>query len=163
MWYANVVLHRVVWETTQKATWRQCSTCHRIFDSLETSAMPTTVDLTEKASLCVKNFTGVKNATKSCRTVKGSHKNEEKRCVGIGKSLLTQINNLCYMKRIVDQQEDEAANYKSNNDDSKSVWYCFGLLRNTINPSNRIMAKCLLITITRLRRSILFFNDLKRY
>ena len=69
----------------------------------------------------------------------------------------------CYMKQKVNQEEDEAANNKSNNDDLKSVWYRFGSLRNTVDPSNRIMAECLLITITRLRRSILFFNDLKRY
>ena len=45
--------------------------------------MPTTVDPTEKTSLCVKKFTSVKNATKSCRTKKGSPKItcvEEERC-----------------------------------------------------------------------------------
>ena len=56
--------------------------------------MPATGDPTENASLCVKNFTGVKNATNSCRTEKGIAKIacEEKRCVGIAKSLLTQVN-----------------------------------------------------------------------
>ena len=79
---------------TPKAAWQQCGTCHRIFDSLEMSAMPTTVGLTGKASLCVKNFTRVKNATKSCPTKKGSPKIicVEERCVGIAKTLLTQVN-----------------------------------------------------------------------
>ena len=70
--------------------------------------MPTTVDPTEKACLCVKNVTGVKNATNSCRTKKGSPKITcvEERCVGIAKSLLTKINNLCHMNPIVNQEED---------------------------------------------------------
>ena len=37
-----------------EATRRQCGPCQRIFDLLEMGAMPTTVDPTEKASLCVK-------------------------------------------------------------------------------------------------------------
>ena len=87
-WYANAVFHRVVWETTQKADFRQCGTCHRVFDSLEKSVLPSTVDPTEKASLCVKKFTIVKMVTKSCRTKKGTLKITcaEKRCVGIAKS-----------------------------------------------------------------------------
>ena len=57
--------------------------------------MPTTVGPTEKASLCVQNFTSVKNVTKSCRTKKGSRKitRAEERCIEIGKILLTKINN----------------------------------------------------------------------
>ena len=106
--------------------------------------------------VCVKNFTGVKNATKSCRTKNGSPKEN---CVGIAKSFLTQINTKCYMKPIVNQEEDsgearskrngflvemigqeeeedtqgeEADNNKANNYDSKSVWYRFGSLTITI-------------------------------
>ena len=74
---------------TQKAAWRQCGTCHRMFDSMGEGAMPTTVDPTENASLCVKNFTSVKNATKSYRTKNGSPREN---CVGIAKSFLTQLN-----------------------------------------------------------------------
>ena len=94
-WYSNVVLHRVVWKATQKAAWRQFGTCHRIFDSLENSALPTTVATTEKACLFAKKFLHVKNATKSCRTKKGSPKITcaEERFVGIAKSLLTQITS----------------------------------------------------------------------
>ena len=77
-----------------KAARRQCGTCHRIIDSLGMGAMPTTVNPTEKAGLCVKNFARVKNATKSCRTKEGTPKITcvEERCVGIAMSLLTQRN-----------------------------------------------------------------------
>ena len=70
---------------TPKAAWQPCGTCHRIFDSLRMSVIPATVDPTEKARLCVKNFIRVKNATKSCRTRKGSTKitYAEERCVGL--------------------------------------------------------------------------------
>ena len=66
-------------------------TCHKIFDSLEMSAMPTTVDPTEKTSLCVKNFASVKNATKSCRNKKGSPKIT---CVGEIKDAL-ELRRVC--------------------------------------------------------------------
>ena len=39
-----------------------------------------------------------------------------------------------------DTQGDEADNNKANDDDSKSVWYHFGSLIITIDPSNGIMA-----------------------
>jgi len=115
----------------------------------------------EGQSVC-QNFASVKNATKSCRTKKGSPKITcvQERCVAIAKRLLTQINNRCYMKTIVNQEEDsgeasskrngileemigeeekeedtqgeEADNNKANNYDSKSVWYRFGSLTITI-------------------------------
>ena len=65
--------------------------------------MPTTVDPTENASLCVKNFTSVKNATKSCRTKNGSPREN---CVGIVKEILDPNEHRCYMKPIVNQEED---------------------------------------------------------
>ena len=53
--------------------------------------MSTTVDLTETASPCAKNFLNVKSVTKSSRTRKGSLRITcvEKTCVGIVKNMLT--------------------------------------------------------------------------
>ena len=70
VWYANIVLQRVVWESRRKQPGDNAVVATEY--SLEMSVMPTTVDPTEKASLCVKKFTSVKNATKSCRTKKGA-------------------------------------------------------------------------------------------
>ena len=74
----------------------------------------------EGQSVC-QNFSSVKNATKSCRTKKGSPKITyvEERCVGIAKRLLTQINNRCYMKPIVNQEEDSGEAHSKRNKEKK--------------------------------------------
>ena len=55
--YANVVSQRVVWVSRRKQYGDNA--VHVTKYSLEMSAMPTTVDPTEKASLFVKKFTNV--------------------------------------------------------------------------------------------------------
>ena len=84
---------------TQKAAWQPCGTCHRIFDSLRMSAIQTTVDTTEKARLCVKN------ATKSCRTRKGSTKitYAEERYVGLNCEELVDPNKQPMLYEAVSQ------------------------------------------------------------
>ena len=90
--YANAVSQRVVRVSRRKQLGDNA--IHATEYSLEMSAMPTTADPTEKASLCVKKIINVRSVTKSSRTRKGSQRITcvEKRCVGTVKNMLTQIN-----------------------------------------------------------------------
>ena len=74
----------------------------------------------EGQSVC-QNFASVKNATKSCRTKKGSPTITfvGERCVGIAKSFFNPNKHRCYMKPIVNQEEDSGEVHSKRNKEKK--------------------------------------------